>query len=136
MPQKIRSQIKISIRALLSAAAVVLLSLTMVGTVRPRARPVIQDRFSSVDNVKLHYLVAGRGEPVILLHGYTQYSHMWRPLMVELAKSRLAIAPDLRGFGQSSKPANGYQKKIMPEAIIASRAASMSETIRKVLWAP
>jgi hypothetical protein len=76
MPQKIRSQMKISIRALLSAAAVVLLSLTMVGTVRPQARPVIQDRFSSVDNVKLHYLVAGRGEPVILLHGYAQNSHI------------------------------------------------------------
>jgi pimeloyl-ACP methyl ester carboxylesterase len=54
--------------------------------------------------------------------------------MVELAKSRLVIAPDLRGFGQSSKPANGYQKKIMPEAIIASRVASMSETINQCLY--
>jgi pimeloyl-ACP methyl ester carboxylesterase len=114
---------KISIRALLSAAAIVLLSLTIARTVRPQARPVIQDRFASVNNVKLHYLVAGKGEPVILLHGYAQNSHMWRPLMVELAKSRLVIAPDLRGFGQSSKPANGYEKKTMAQDVHALAAS-------------
>ena len=119
---------KTSIRAPLSGA--VILILCLMTAVTARAQTSIQDRFASAGDVKLHYLIAGKGEPVILLHGYAQNSHMWRPLMVELAKSRLVIPPDLRGFRQSSKPANGYQKKIMPEAIIASRAASMSETIR------
>ena len=44
----------------------------------------ISDRYATVNGVKLHYLVAGHGDPVLLLHGYAQNSHMWRPLMKEL----------------------------------------------------
>ncbi len=69
------------------------------------------DRFANVNGVRLHYLIAGKGDPVILLHGYAQNSHMWRPLMVELAKTHTVIAPDLRGFGQSSKPSDGLRQE-------------------------
>lgn len=72
--------------------------------------PRIGSHFVKLGDVRLHYLAAGTGEPVILLHGYAQNSHMWRPLIPELAKTNRVIAPDLRGFGQSSKPANGYDK--------------------------
>src|SRR6202050_2333851 len=72
--------------------------------------PKIGNHFVKLDGVRLHYLSAGNGAPVILLHGYAQNSHMWRPLIAELAKTNTVIAPDLRGFGQSSKPANGYDK--------------------------
>lgn len=82
-----------------------------------QATVTIQDRFASVNSERLHYLTAGKGEPVILLHGYAENSHMWRPLIVELAKSCLVIAPDLRGFGQSSKPASGYDKKTMAQDV-------------------
>ena len=44
---------------------------------------------------------------------------MWRPLITELAKTRTVIAPDLRGFGQSAKPAGGYDKKSMAQDIHA-----------------
>ena len=67
-------------------------------------RAPIKSRFAKVNGMRLHYLAAGQGEPVILLHGYAQTSHMWRPLIAELAKTRTVIAPDLRGFGQSAKP--------------------------------
>ena len=77
----------------------------------------INDRFAVVNGVRLHYLVAGKGNPVILLHGYAQNSHMWRPLLTDLAKTRLVIAPDLRGFGQSAKPSGGYDKKTMAQDI-------------------
>jgi pimeloyl-ACP methyl ester carboxylesterase len=79
----------------------------------------IQSRFGKLDGVRLHYLAAGKGEPVILLHGYAQNSHMWRPLIAELAKTNLVIAPDLRGFGRSSKPPQGYDKKSMAQDIHA-----------------
>ena len=69
------------------------------------AKVNIEGKYVTVNGVKLHYLMAGQGEPVILLHGYAQNSHMWRPLMTELGKTRLVIAPDLRGFGDSAKPA-------------------------------
>jgi pimeloyl-ACP methyl ester carboxylesterase len=78
-----------------------------------------QSRFADVNGVKLHYLIAGKGEPVIVLHGYAQTGHMWRPLIEELAKTRTVIAPDLRGFGQSAKPSGGYDKKSMAQDIHA-----------------
>ena len=68
------------------------------------------------------YLVAGAGKPVILLHGYAQNSHMWRPLIAELARTHLVIAPDLRGFGASDKPESGYDKKTMAADIHALAA--------------
>jgi pimeloyl-ACP methyl ester carboxylesterase len=108
---------KTSKRVPLSAAAILIFSL--MTAVTGRAQTSIQGRFASAGDVKLHYLIAGKGEPVILLHGYAQNSHMWRPLMVELAKTRLVIAPDLRGFGQSSKPNDGYDKKTMAQDIHA-----------------
>jgi pimeloyl-ACP methyl ester carboxylesterase len=61
-------------------------------------------RTARVDGVKLHYLTAGRGAPVILLHGYTQTSRMWRPIIPLLAKKFTVIAPDLPGIGDSAIP--------------------------------
>jgi len=83
------------------------------------AAPAIEDRYADVNGVRLHYLAAGAGEPIVLLHGFAQTSHMWRPLMDELAKSRTVIAPDLRGAGDSSKPSAGYDKKTMAEDVHA-----------------
>ena len=60
---------------------------------------------------------------MILLHGYAQTSHMWRPLIAELAKTRTVIAPDLRGFGKSAKPESGYDKKSMAQDIHALAAS-------------
>lgn len=96
-----------------------LLVLTLTIPVVAQAQTQISDRFVNVNGVKLHYLLAGKGDPVILLHGYAQNSHMWRPLMVEVAKSHTVIAPDLRGFGQSSKPLTGYTKKSMAQDVHA-----------------
>ena len=79
----------------------------------------VADRFAAVSGTRIHYLVAGKGEPVILLHGYAQNSHMWRQLIAELAKTHTVIAPDLRGFGQSDKPPQGYDKKTMAQDIHA-----------------
>ena len=79
----------------------------------------IESRFSDVNGVRLHFLTAGEGDPVILLHGYAQNSHMWRPLITELAATHTVIAPDLRGFGRSARPEAGYDKRTMAEDIHA-----------------
>jgi pimeloyl-ACP methyl ester carboxylesterase len=83
----------------------------------------IDSRLADLSGVRLQYLAAGKGDPVLLLHGYAQNSHMWRPLITELAKSRAVIAPDLRGFGGSSKPDAGYDKKTMAQDIRALAAS-------------
>src|SRR5712672_1262766 len=79
----------------------------------------IESGFANVNGVRLHYLAAGKGNPVILLHGYAETSHMWRPLMLELAGTHTVIAPDLRGAGQSGTPPAGYTKAEMAEDIHA-----------------
>ena len=71
------------------------------------------ERFAEVNGVRLHYLIGGKSSPVVLLHGYTQTSHMWLPIMPVLAQRHTVIVPDLRGAGGSAKSESGYDKKNM-----------------------
>lgn len=80
----------------------------------------IQSRYADANGLRMHYLEAGSGgSAVILVHGYAQNSHMWRPLMKELGKTHRVIAPDLRGFGDTDKPESGYDKKGMAQDVHA-----------------
>jgi pimeloyl-ACP methyl ester carboxylesterase len=64
--------------------------------------------------VKIHYLKAGSGKnALVLIHGFGDTSNMWIPLFDELGKDYTIIAPDMRGLGDSSRPATGYDKKTM-----------------------
>lgn len=72
---------------------------------------VILARDAEVDGVKLHYLTAGHGPAVILLHGYTQTSRMWRPIIPRLSEKFTVIAPDLPGIGDSAIPKDGLDMK-------------------------
>src|SRR6266849_1495290 len=85
----------------------------------PKSAQTTQSRFANVNSVTLHYLIAGKGDPVVLLHGYAETSHMWRPLIAKLANTHTVIAPDLRGAGQSSTPAAGYTKAELAQDIHA-----------------
>ena len=71
------------------------------------------ERFAKVNGVRLRYLVGGQGSAVVLLHGYAETGHMWRPIMPLLAERHTVVVPDLRGAGGSAKPASGYDKKTM-----------------------
>jgi pimeloyl-ACP methyl ester carboxylesterase len=65
----------------------------------------------------LHYVTAGKGFPIVLLHGCPQTSYEWRYVIPFLAEKFTVIAPDLRGLGDSSRPATGYDKKTMSNDI-------------------
>jgi pimeloyl-ACP methyl ester carboxylesterase len=71
----------------------------------------IASRMEDVDGVRLHYLTAGKGPAVILLHGYAETSRMWRPIFPVLAERFTVIAPDLPGIGDSAIPADGLDMK-------------------------
>lgn len=71
----------------------------------------ISRRMATVDGVKLSYLTAGKGPAVILIHGYTQTSRMWRPIIPQLAEKFTVIAPDLPGIGDSEIPKDGLDMK-------------------------
>jgi pimeloyl-ACP methyl ester carboxylesterase len=75
------------------------------------ADAAISSQSAEVAGIKLHYLKAGHGPAVILLHGYTQTSRMWRPIMPVLAEKFTVIAPDLPGIGDSEIPKAGLDMK-------------------------
>jgi len=68
---------------------------------------------ANVNGVNIHYVIGGTGEPLVLVHGFGQNWYMWNRLLPELSKHFTVIAPDLRGVGESDKPADGYDKKTM-----------------------
>lgn len=79
----------------------------------------ITARTAQIDGVQLHYLTAGHGPAVILLHGFAETSRMWRPIIPLLAEKFTVIAPDLPGIGDSSIPADGIDMKTSADRIHA-----------------
>ena len=75
------------------------------------ADETISSRTAKIDGVKLHYMTAGHGTPLILLHGYAETSRMWKPIIPALAERFTVIAPDLPGIGDSDIPAAGLDMK-------------------------
>ena len=59
----------------------------------PKADKPAASRVTKIEGKKLHYLTAGQGPALILLHGYTQTSRMWRPLIDKLKDKFTIIAP-------------------------------------------
>jgi pimeloyl-ACP methyl ester carboxylesterase len=84
--------------------------LSFAANVRAVADP-IASKNAEVEGLKLHYLASGHGPAVILLHGYTQTSRMWRPIIPLLAEKFTVIAPDLPGIGDSDIPKDGLDMK-------------------------
>ncbi len=72
---------------------------------------MIEHRYADLGDVRLHYVTAGTGFPVVLLHGWPQTWYEWRHIIPALAQQYRVIAPDLRGLGDSSRPADGFDKK-------------------------
>jgi haloacetate dehalogenase len=88
-------------------------------------------RVPVADGVALHTAVGGTGTPVVLLHGFPQTHLMWRHVATALAAEHTVICPDLRGYGDSDKPAPGsstagpgpYAKRTMAADVVALAAA-------------
>jgi len=73
-----------------------------------------------VRGIEFHYAEAGSGEDVVLcLHGWPQHWYEWRHLMPALADRHRVIALDLRGFGWSEAPADGYEKENLADDVLA-----------------
>jgi pimeloyl-ACP methyl ester carboxylesterase len=72
---------------------------------------VIASQYATVNGVKLHYMRAGHGPALILLHGYAETSRMWVPAIPVFAAKFTVIAPDLPGIGDSDIPSSGLNMK-------------------------
>ncbi len=96
----------------LAVFGLLLLSTTFSSTAYAQAtRETIASRTAQINGVKLHYMTAGHGTPLILLHGYAETSLMWKPIVPALAERFTVIAPDLPGIGDSDIPTEGLDMK-------------------------
>ena len=112
------------------AALLVLAFLPRMASAQTAA--AIDSRFATVDGIRLHYLTAGKGPAVLLLHGYTQTSRMWRPIIPLLAQKFTVIAPDLPGIGDSDIPRDGLDMKnaaIRIHALVKSLGIQKTEVV-------
>lgn len=77
---------------------------------------------------QINYLRAGAGEPVLLLHGYPQTHACWHRIAPQLARRYTVVCADLRGYGDSSKPAglpdhSNYSKRAMAQDMVELMAS-------------
>ena len=73
--------------------------------------------YATVNGTRLHYVIGGKGTPLVLLGGWPQTWWQYHKIMPALAEHHRVIAVDLRGMGGSDKPAGGYDKKTMANDI-------------------
>ena len=88
-----------------------LVGLAPFATTRTSVKEMIDHHYAEIGEVMIHYVTAGKGPPVVLLHGWPQTWYEWRDVIPALAEHYTVIAPDLRGLGDSSRPLSGYDKR-------------------------
>lgn len=65
-------------------------------------------RFVETNHIRLHCVMQGEGDLVVLLHGFPEFWYSWRYQIPVLARHFKVVVPDLRGYNDSDKPAHGY----------------------------
>jgi len=97
----------------------------------PRLDGFTYDRVEVAPGVHLQVATAGSGPPVLLLHGYPQTHLIWSRVAPELARTHTVVVPDLRGYGDSDKPAPdadgpddaAYSKRVMAADLVSLMSA-------------
>jgi len=67
--------------------------------------PDFQSQYAQVNGIRLHYMSVGQGKLIMFVHGFPEFWYGWEKQLVEFGKDYQAVAPDMRGFNLSSKPA-------------------------------
>ncbi|GAB1333983.1 alpha/beta hydrolase [Streptomyces sp. E-15] len=86
--------------------------------------PGVRLRRVTVNGTGLNVATAGAGPAVLLLHGFPHTWRLWTEVIGPLARRYRVIAPDLRGFGDSDRPADGYDA-----GTLAADAAGLLEAL-------
>lgn len=85
----------------------------------PASLDGVEHRFVTTSRLRMHVAEAGSGEPVLLLHGWPQHWHAWRRLIPLLSAHHRVLCPDLRGFGWTDAPRNGYGTDALTYDVLA-----------------
>jgi len=83
--------------------------------------PMLKHEYADVNGVRLHYVTAGKGKLIMFVHGFPEFWYEWKNQLADFGAEYQAVAPDMRGYNLSSKPADvdQYQVKYMVEDLRA-----------------
>ncbi|HEY3136786.1 MAG TPA: alpha/beta hydrolase [Blastocatellia bacterium] len=83
--------------------------------------PMFKHEYADVNGVRLHYVTAGKGKLIMFVHGFPEFWYEWKNQLADFGKDYQAVAPDMRGYNLSSKPAevDQYQVKYLVEDLRA-----------------
>jgi len=73
----------------------------------------IRSNYAEVNGIRLHYVSVGQGKLIMFVHGFPEYWGEWESHLVDFGKDHEAVAPDMRGYNLSSKPAGPEHYQIM-----------------------
>ena len=81
--------------------------------------PQIHHDYANVNGVRLHYAHAGTGPLILFLHGFPEFWYCWKNQLEDFGRDHLAVAPDLRGYNLSDRPAEvkQYKARVLVEDI-------------------
>lgn len=95
------------------------LAIVLLGTLAMSAafgknveKPMFKEKFVTVNGVKLHCVTAGKGPVILFLHGFPEFWYEWKDQLAEFGKDHFVVAPDMRGYNLSDKPAELDQYKM------------------------
>ena len=82
---------------------------------------MLTHNYAEVNGVRLHYVAAGQGPLILFLHGFPEFWYEWKKQLPEFGQDHLAVAPDMRGYNLSAKPAalDQYRMKHLVEDVRA-----------------
>jgi pimeloyl-ACP methyl ester carboxylesterase len=109
--------------------------LVMIAALAAAAPPPIEHDYAEVNGVRLHYAKSGSGQLMLFLHGFPEFSYAWNHQLQEFGRDHLAVAPDMRGYNLSSKPAgvDQYRMPLLIEDVRALAATLGYGTDRKFI---
>jgi pimeloyl-ACP methyl ester carboxylesterase len=80
---------------------------------------MLEHKYAEINNIRIHYVITGKGRLIIFLHGFPEFWYAWKNQLIEFGRDYQAVAPDMRGYNLSSKPADveQYRMKYLVEDI-------------------
>jgi len=105
------------------AVTAIVTAIAVVGAVAQAGAPAISHEYAEVNGVRLHYAKAGSGPLILFLHGFPEFWYEWKNQLVEFGRDHAAVAPDMRGYNLSSKPAE-QSAYAVPQLVEDIRALS------------
>jgi pimeloyl-ACP methyl ester carboxylesterase len=78
----------------------------------PLRKNMFEHKYADVNNIRLHYVTAGKGKLIMFLHGFPEFWYEWKNQLAEFGRDYQAVAPDMRGYNLSSKPVEVEQYRM------------------------